>query len=831
MTKRLVVFFKTNGTVILFFAVFLLYGLLTVKDYGISTDELIERESSLITYRYMVPAVADVVTETVNFPELTPLLEYKDRYYGMAAQIPAVVVEHLFGFHLDIRKVFLMRHLYNFLMFFTATIFFYRLCGKLGHGKWMSLLGVSILILTPRILAHAYYNIKDMMFLSVFVITLYFGFLCIEAFSFKRLIPFAFFGALCTNIRVVGAMVVAVCLVTAFIKSLFEEERKPERERKSERERKPGRERKPEKEPKLERDQKPGKGWKRSFCYCLAAAALCFGFYYMMTPIIWHDTWRQLLNLLDTFSNYVVWYTRTYFMGEYILSTELPWYYLFVNIGITTPVFYLAMFVCGGAALLARAGKGLAARRKPEGTNWYYIGLAVNLIVPFVYVLVSRPVLYNGWRHFYFVYPMMALVMLYGIAAILKRPASVVYGCVVAAGILSVGVWIFRNHPHEYAFFNRIARPFVTEYFQKDYWNVSQYELLRSACEQDGREQIKVWVLPENAIVFQPPEHRNRIKQVVNQDDADYIVTAYTASCEEERLAQYYLYDEQKAVWVDGVKISSLFRRAYDPSLRSVLEERGDSLRYNVNGMTWETCYEGDETVLHGSSQAELMMDKLFIQGTDGQLMETLQVLVSEDGERYIPLELKQEFASADTDRTAVYQGQPVTDVIIRHKTADAANFSVSLLAGRQPGEEAVASLSVIESATASVREDQAGNACDGNQESRWTSGTSQTEGMFYQVRMKDRVTFDSLVLDSYTSTGDEGKNLLISCSDDGEKWVSINAATQDGIHYTFAPVSCRYLRLEVGAVDAENINNWSIHEIEFMTETSAPSGWSTSAE
>ena len=68
MTKRLLGFMKTNGAVILFFAVFLLYGLLTVKDYGISTDELIERESSLITYRYMVSSVADVVTETVNFP-------------------------------------------------------------------------------------------------------------------------------------------------------------------------------------------------------------------------------------------------------------------------------------------------------------------------------------------------------------------------------------------------------------------------------------------------------------------------------------------------------------------------------------------------------------------------------------------------------------------------------------------------------------------------------------------------------------------------------------------------------------------------------------------
>lgn len=809
MTIKLRNFLKTNGAVILFFTAFLLYGLLTVKDYGISTDELIERESSLITYRYMVPSVADVVTETVNFPELVPLLEYKDRYYGMAVQIPAVVVEHLFGFRLDIRKVFLMRHLYNFLMFFTAAAFFYKLCRKLGHGMGASLLGVAILILTPRILAHAYYNIKDMMFLSVFVITLYFGFLCIEAFSWKRLIPFAFFGALCTNIRIVGAMVIAVCLVTAFVKSLSE------------------------------------KRWKRTFRYCFAAGALCFGFYYIMTPIIWHDTWHQILNLMDTFSNYVVWYTRTYFMGEYILSTELPWYYLFVNIGITTPVFYLAMFVCGAAALLFRGGKRLAARRKPEGTDWYYIGLAVNLIVPFVYVLVSRPVLYNGWRHFYFVYPMMVLVMLYGITGLGrlclrlpgknvaeqspikkavsgKNPAALAYGCITAACILSAGIWICRNHPYEYAFFNRAALPYVTEYFQKDYWNVSQYELLRYACEQDGREELKVWVLPENAIVFQPPEHRNRIKQVVNQDDADYIVTAYTASCEEERLTQYYLYDEPKAVWVDGVKISSLFRRAYDPSLRSVLTEEGDRLRYNVNGMVWEMTYEGEETVLHGVSRSELILDRLFIRGTDGPLMETLQIFVSEDGTSFKELALEQDFPSAENERTACYQGQPVTDVVIRHKTADEAAFTVSLLAARQPGEEAAAVASMIASASASVREDQAERACDGNQESRWTSGTAQKEGMFYQMELKDRVTFDSLVLDSYTSTGDEGKNLTISCSEDGKKWVPIDAATQDGIHYTFAPVSCRYLRLEVGAVDSENINNWSIHEIGLMTETKA---------
>ncbi len=778
------------GVVILFFAAFFLYGLMVVKDYGISTDELIERESSLITYKYIMPSVSDVVTETVNFPELTPLKEYKDRYYGMAVQIPAVVVEHLFGFQLDIRKVFLMRHLYNFLMYFAATVFFYKICRKLGHGKYMSLLGTGILILTPRILAESFYNIKDMMFLSVFVIALYFGLLCMENFSWKRLIPFAFFGALCTNVRIVGAMVVAVCLILAFIRSIGE------------------------------------KKWKKTFFYCWGTAILCFAFYFVMTPVIWENTWQEILNLIDTFSNYVVWYAYTFFMGQYVLSTELPWYYLFVNIGIMTPIFYLLMFFCGAGALAARGVKGVMHRHGPKETDWYYIGLAVNLIVPFVYVLVSRPVLYNGWRHFYFVYPMMVLVMLYGIAVIWqaaaarKKAALRVCQGVTGAAVLGAAVWIGLNHPYEYCFFNRIALPFVDDYFQKDYWNVSHYDLLRYACEQDGREQIKVWILPENTITFMPPEHRNRLVHVDNQDDADYIVTAYTQSYEDERLNQYYLYDEMKAVWVDGIKFSSLFRRAYDPSLRCVLEESQDTLRYDVSGMEWEISRDGDRTVLHGSSREPVSLDKIYLQGSDGQLMEEMEVLVSEDGVNYTELELTREFDSVDTDRSGFCEGMEVTDIIIRHKAAEEAELSVVFLSGRELGEEAAPAMSVIEDAETSDRQEEAYLAYDGNLETRWTSGTAQTEGMYYEIMLKDSVTISGLTLDSYTSPGDEGKNLTILCSADGQEWIETDASTEDNIHYSFSPAECRYIRLEAGAVDADSYNNWSIHEIGLVAET-----------
>ena len=112
-----------------------------------------------------------------------------------------------------------------------------------------------------------------------------------------------------------------------------------------------------------------------------------------------------------------------------------------------------------------------------------------------------------------------------------------------------------------------------------------------------------------------------------------------------------------KAVWVDGIKFSSLFRRAYDPSLRCVLEESQDTLRYDVSGMEWEISRDGDRTVLHGSSREPVSLDKIYLQGSDGQLMEEMEVLVSEDGVNYTELELTREFDSVDTDRSGFCEG------------------------------------------------------------------------------------------------------------------------------------------------------------------------------
>ena len=68
-------------------------------------------------------------------------------------------------------------------------------------------------------------------------------------------------------------------------------------------------------------------------------------------------------------------------MGKYILSTELPWYYLFVCIGITTPLLHLAGFFAG----VVHQGKDAAAiiRKKAAMTErgWFRIALLLNLAI------------------------------------------------------------------------------------------------------------------------------------------------------------------------------------------------------------------------------------------------------------------------------------------------------------------------------------------------------------------------------------------------------------------------------------------------------------------
>lgn len=802
--NRIVAYLKENAVVLLFFTLFLLYGLMTVKDYGVSTDEVIERDSSLAAYKYIMPSVEHVVTDSVDFTQVPPLKEYVYRYYGVAVQLPMVFVEHLFGFRLDIRKVFLMRHLANFLAFFAATCFFYKTCRLFTkdrpdrEGRYASLFGTFLFLLSPMILANAYYNIKDMMFLSTFAVSFYFGVACVEKPSWPRLTGLAFFGALCTNVRVVGAMTIAVCLVFLFIRSIRE-----------------GR-------------------WKPVFWKCIAAAVMCFGFYFVMTPIIWEDTVTEIGNLLNTFSNYIVWYAYTFFMGRYILSTELPWYYLFVCIATTTPLLHLAGMAAGMVHQGSQAVRVLGRKASMTEHGWLKIALAVNLLIPFAYVLISHPVLYNSWRHFFFVYPLLVLYALDGILWLGGRAFAagkkwLRYGFCGAVGgcLFFLVVWIGVNHPYEYVFFNRPTLPFVNHYFQKDYWNVSHYDLLQNACDLDKRETLKVWMLPfETTSSLLRPQDRARVVHEERQELADYIVTAYTDYYENERVAQYYLYDELKSIGVDGIKLSSLFGRVYDISSRTAFYGLGrGGLLHNVNGMMWSAKEQDGKLVLDGSYPTLMAADKIWIQDPDGQDVSDVEVWIRTEQGQYEQVEMAPEYSVLKSDGSGTFTPQAINGIRLVCPAGTHPNLHCTVLKHRdRVGEAATWQLRVVKRAWSERTPWEAVHMVDGEEETRWTSGL-QEQGIYAQFDLTEPFVLCGVHADTGNCEADYPRNLTVWVSMDGENWTDVQARAIDMETYLFEPVECAFVKLEVGECGPEVENNWSVFELDLLTDViSSPS-------
>ena len=111
--------------VVLFFALVMLYGALTYDDYGISSDEPIQRHHSIVMYNDLFLKDETYQTLTINTEELPTLKEYGVPY-GVILQLPLVWVEHMNDFEMTHLEIYEMRHLYNFLWFFVSVIFFYR---------------------------------------------------------------------------------------------------------------------------------------------------------------------------------------------------------------------------------------------------------------------------------------------------------------------------------------------------------------------------------------------------------------------------------------------------------------------------------------------------------------------------------------------------------------------------------------------------------------------------------------------------------------------------------------------------------------------------------
>ena len=181
---------------ILMFLISLVVGLFAYEGYGIAWDEPFSHLCGETTYNYVV-----------NHDN--SLRSFKDRTYGIAFELPLVVVEKALSLS-DTRSIYLMRHLLTHIFFLFSAFVLFILIDYMYHNKLLAAAGFLMLVLNPVLYAHSFFNSKDIPFMSMFIICFL---LSAIAFKKNRLKYFVLLGIGCgllTNIRIMGIMLIGL---------------------------------------------------------------------------------------------------------------------------------------------------------------------------------------------------------------------------------------------------------------------------------------------------------------------------------------------------------------------------------------------------------------------------------------------------------------------------------------------------------------------------------------------------------------------------------------------------------------------------------------------
>jgi hypothetical protein len=242
----------------------------------------------------------------------------------------------------------------------------------------------------------------------------------------------------------------------------------------------------------------------------------------------------------------------------------LPWFYLPVWIGVSTPLSVLLFLPLGAVAAL----QGARHRGRPAAEAAVVLAWAFG---PIAAVIAMRSVLYDGWRQMYFVYPALVLLAAAGVQAAWRAAHSTgapgwrraMAGAALAlllADAVATAAWMIRWHPFQNVYFNRLAgrRAAVPERFEADYWGLSARRLLEHVLATDDRSEIGLLALEpsvETSALILPWADRQRLRFVTEARDADYVVTHHRYLAGGAAAA-----DEVFVLRVDGMRIGSVFR-------------------------------------------------------------------------------------------------------------------------------------------------------------------------------------------------------------------------------------------------------------------------------
>ncbi|NSW53374.1 MAG: hypothetical protein HPY85_12790 [Anaerolineae bacterium] len=228
--------------------------------------------------------------------------------------------------------------------------------------------------------------------------------------------------------------------------------------------------------------------WK-SIPYIIAYGLVSLIVAYESWPFLWENPIQNFLNVFRHMADNPV-SVNVLFNGTVYNSKQLPLLYLPILMLITLTEPALPLMVSGFCISL------ISFFKKKYSAVEELVIILLWFLIPFLYVLIFRPAMYDNYRHFLFLLPPVFFFAGIGIDAIFSRLSSIWIQIAMLSILLLPNLLAFiQYHPYEYTYYNAFVGGIsgAENRYELDYWLLC-YKDLTEIVNQSEKNWQSIYV-------------------------------------------------------------------------------------------------------------------------------------------------------------------------------------------------------------------------------------------------------------------------------------------------------------------------------------------------
>jgi len=260
-------------------------------------------------------------------------------------------------------------------------------------------------------------------------------------------------------------------------------------------------------------------------------------------------------------------------MVEYFSSQNSPWFFRPLWFLMTTPITVIAFFIVGLSIYFITLSKNLLSLKSDQNIwktdlELFYTFIAFILILTLFITIQYNSSNVDGWRHIYFLYPIVVLFSINGLIFLndfLKKQLKYFIILLFFLNFSYIGTWMVINHPNQNVYFNYLSKNLSKGKFDLDYWGLSNYHSLKFLLDTDKNYPINVSTISFSSLeaskLFLSENDKENINIIYQGDLSEYIIDNYRVNLrtdKEKILKDYYIYHQ---IAVDGQNINTIYKK------------------------------------------------------------------------------------------------------------------------------------------------------------------------------------------------------------------------------------------------------------------------------